>query len=1520
MYKPTLITVLLFFIATNCLAQISDLVTSTDTNVFTENEILFNYLSLDGTKFHGDFGDGNTSTAQNSSHSYSNVGNYAVSLSVTDVLGNTKHIAKEKFIKVSNPTANFSSNGVDDKNVSGNTPFTVNFTDTSTDNGSAIVSRLWNFGDGNTSTAQNPTHTYTDLAKFTVALTVTNGFGTDSIHKFIRVLPKPISPPTGNPTQIFVGDDKTIADLTVNGTAIKWYDAYTDGNVLPTTTLLTDNTIYYASQTINTFESFRLAVTTKQISSAIQSVEPGSTVADLTANPSTNNTIKWYTSPSGGTALIGTETLTTGTYYIDQTAPTTITTLATGLGARGHLDIQADGQLLIANGSDLKIANPDGSNIRTLSTQNAESIAVQSDGKILIRVGNIFSASVVRLNADGTNPITLASGLKFQYLEEDVDGRILLTNQFDNDTAGLQRIDADGSNLFEPYGIRGLPSVAGLALGNDGHMLILNEHNQVLEKLFFGVKEVIPFVSWFYGSFALAVAPNDLIYVYRQTRSDLELIRYNETTEEVTQVATVATLERPRGMVVDANGAIILFENSQDLKKVVESYTSNRVAVEVVAVTEPSGLTTQIFAGDDKTVADLSVTGTAIKWYLAATGGTALSTSTLLTDNTIYYSSQTISGAESIARFAVTAKRISDKVQVLPNNTVDDLAATPTTNFTAKWYEAASGGTALSNSAALTESTYYVEQFKPITATSLGSGFGGVRGVAVQSDGKILVVDGNNRDIKRMNADGSNLTTLVSSGLSNPYGITVLQDGKIIVADLSGNEIVRYDADGTNKTVLGSGFSGPSDVAVDADGKIIISDRGNDVIKRMDADGTNIVTLASFNTPYGVAIQSDGKILVTENNGTTIKRMDADGSNIVSLGSGFSSPRYLEQEADGNILIADSGNNVVKRMSVGGTTITTVTNTSLSARVFGIAIEADGNFLVSNSLTSATNIKRIIAEETSNRVTVEVSFVNTWLGVTDNTWFTAANWSGGVPTISLNTVIPAGTPNNPMINLGLNEMNDLTIDAGATLEITPTGTLTIKGNLTNNGTFTIKSDATDNGSLILEGTQTGTGNVQYTRYVTATVNPADAEGWHFLSSPVNGQNISDFKNDVITSGNKYAVATYDNSLATNRYNYYTDNSGANDIDVAGIFLKGKGYSVKRTTAGTFNFSGTLFTEPVPIAITDNSGGVGNKWNLIGNPFASAINLNDDAHATNNFLTVNANKLDPTKVAIYQWNASTASYDIYNHATGSTRFIAPGQGFFVNAIDGGETITFTEALQTHQTGNIFSKSENINPEINLSITDNTSTRKTHIKYFDNSTTDLDIGYDAGVFQAASNSFNVFTHLVSGSEGVDFALQCLPNHDYENMIIPVGMNLEADTTVTISIESLNLPLEIEVYLEDKQNNTFTNLNDENYMFTSTSTINGIGRFFLRTTLQVLDVDNFALENISIYKSSKDNLRIVGVQNGKAKLTLFDLLGKQILATNFMANGVNNVTLPYLKTGIYLVQLQSKKGTKTKKINIE
>jgi len=153
-----------------------------DTVQFTDQS-----TDSDGTvvSWSWDFGDGATSTDQNPTHSNSDDGTYTITLTVTDDDGATD--VHTDTITVTNvvPTADFTYFPIEPSILD-----TVDFTDTSTDLDGTIASWSWDFGDGTTSTDQNPSHQFIIADQYTVSLTVTDDDGAiDTINIILDVSP-----------------------------------------------------------------------------------------------------------------------------------------------------------------------------------------------------------------------------------------------------------------------------------------------------------------------------------------------------------------------------------------------------------------------------------------------------------------------------------------------------------------------------------------------------------------------------------------------------------------------------------------------------------------------------------------------------------------------------------------------------------------------------------------------------------------------------------------------------------------------------------------------------------------------------------------------------------------------------------------------------------------------------------------------------------------------------------------------------------------------------------------------------------------------------------------------------------------------------------------------------------------------------------------------------------------------------------------------------------------------------------
>ena len=192
----------------------------------TDLNVDFEDLSTDDgfiTSWSWDFGDGNTSTVQNPMHSYFSGGTYTVELTVTDDQGASDSRQRNVIVSGSNtsPTADFSFT---------TTGLTADFTDASTDNGT-IVSWDWDFGDGNTSISQNPSHTYASAGTYTATLIVTDDQGaTDQASQSVTVSASnqsPVADFTYSKTELTVEFEDLSTD---DGTIVSWDWDFGDGN------------------------------------------------------------------------------------------------------------------------------------------------------------------------------------------------------------------------------------------------------------------------------------------------------------------------------------------------------------------------------------------------------------------------------------------------------------------------------------------------------------------------------------------------------------------------------------------------------------------------------------------------------------------------------------------------------------------------------------------------------------------------------------------------------------------------------------------------------------------------------------------------------------------------------------------------------------------------------------------------------------------------------------------------------------------------------------------------------------------------------------------------------------------------------------------------------------------------------------------------------------------------------------------------------------------------------------------
>ena len=94
------------------------------------------------------------------------------------------------------------------------------------------------------------------------------------------------------------------------------------------------------------------------------------------------------------------------------------------------------------------------------------------------------------------------------------------------------------------------------------------------------------------------------------------------------------------------------------------------------------------------------------------------------------------------------------------------------------------------------------------------------------------------------------------------------------------------------------------------------------------------------------------------------------------------------------------------------------------------------------------------------------------------------------------------------------------------------------------------------------------------------------------------------------------------------------------------------------------------------------------------------------------------------------------------------------------------------MQVIQNGLALKSANTSWPAVELTVKTDSLSSYTDIAYNEKMTLGLDPSYDAGLLRG-SNKLSVYSHLVNDN-GLDFAIQCLPENQLENMVVPIGID--------------------------------------------------------------------------------------------------------------------------------------------------
>jgi hypothetical protein len=582
-----------------------------------------------------------------------------------------------------------------------------------------------------------------------------------------------------------------------------------------------------------------------------------------------------------------------------------------------------------------------------------------------------------------------------------------------------------------------------------------------------------------------------------------------------------------------------------------------------------------------------------------------------------------------------------------------------------------------------------------------------------------------------------------------------------------------------------------------------------------------------------------------------------------------------------------------------------------------------------------------------DQTTVTVNGAKVWNGSVNTDWDVANNWTPtGIPTAADCVVIPDVT-NDPIVSggnyngLGLN----LTIQNNALLTVESDNAVTITDwiNINAGGDLQLNNSA----SLIQINNNANQGIMHMDRtasirkldyvywsspvasFSSSAISPGTNAGYIYKWAPTvaNGTYASDFGkwvggNEIMALGKGYIVRGPDAYTATHQ-NYTATFVGTPNNGVINT-------PIQRST-----YTGAPYVGPTTTMVTLND----DNWNLLGNPYPSALNadafLTANAANISGFVKIWTHGTLPSNMIVdpfyedYQMNYTVADYITYN-SLGSTPpgyngMIGAGQGFFVLMNDLGatnESVIFNNTMRSHTFDNSQFYRTTENSEENSSIEKHriwldlvspTGTNtKTLIGYATGASNNLDNAFDAPALGVKA-SFELY----SIAENKELLIQGRTLPFDNNDQVPLGVTAPNDGMYTIALSLVDgrfLNTDQNIYVEDKLLNIIHDLKAAPYHFTIEAGTNE-NRFVLRYTNETLGNNDFLNDN-SVLVVSNTNLSVVSTKNTIQSVLVFDVLGRLLVNKQ----NVNSLEVPLHEVqknkAPLVVQITLTNGTKVNK----
>jgi len=409
---------------------------------------------------------------------------------------------------------------------------------------------------------------------------------------------------------------------------------------------------------------------------------------------------------------------------------------------------------------------------------------------------------------------------------------------------------------------------------------------------------------------------------------------------------------------------------------------------------------------------------------------------------------------------------------------------------------------------------------------------------------------------------------------------------------------------------------------------------------------------------------------------------------------------------------------------------------------------------------------------------------------------------------------------------------------------------------------------------------------------------------HQISSGVGGVSVSNFRslfglvgaNNLQLLPNQACNGLLSNSPYSNLLAFDPNSVSSCLLEgyrtrTGGTLLSGTGYVASIPNNATLSFTGSYVTSASSTLI-NTSNVVQDGWNLIGNPFASAVNFNPPG------------SIDPTGLIYVPSGEYAGSYQPLSAGDP----IASSQGFWVRKTAAG-TSSYNFASSDRVTGNPTWFRKSSDNSVSLEFEANGYKDITTVRFDENASTGYDLGLDAGKFLSENGQATIYS-LIRGEKS---SINSIRNVE-ETPSVALNTVVSGNGTGVIRAKSILIGNDVPVILEDKLTARFTNLREQSeYVFDyNSNNAQTDSRFVLHFRSDVANslVDIYSNNN-TVYV---DFSRLSTVD---ATITIYNVLGQEIAKGEANTSTVWSKELSVSDISYAIVRVKNGGEISTKKV---